>query len=328
MQVATPTPHISVMPRETLKYLTPADGEIYIDGTFGAGGHSRAILDAANCHVIAFDQDESVKPYAEVLEKHYPGRFELKLANFSQMEEVCQAEIDGFDGVNGVLLDIGVSSMQLDQADRGFSFQQDGPLDMRMGSKGMTAADCVNQQSEAELANIIYRFGDERKSRRIAKAIVTARQKEPIERTLQLRDIIHSVIPKGKSKIDPATKTFQAIRIWINDELEALRKALDAALNVLKPGGRLVVITFHSLEDKMVKDFLRKHSGKRSNPSRHSPLMGVASVEQEIQPALRLLNRKAVTAEEDELQDNVRARSAKLRAAIKNITSSNKDNKS
>jgi len=306
-----PAPHIPVMIREVLSYLSPSENDIIIDGTFGAGGYTRAILEAAPCRVIAFDRDETAIAAGQKMVAEFGGRLTLVHARFSQMAEKI-AEL-GFETVSGIVLDIGVSSMQLDQAERGFSFRFEGPLDMRMGQTGQTAADLVNTMDEGALADLIYEFGEERKSRHIAKAIVKARAEKPFETTLELADLIHKVLGRKHSdKIHPATRTFQALRIAVNEELTELRETLEQSEALLKPSGRLVVVSFHSLEDRIVKNFLFEKSGGAA-PSRHQPMQ----LEQAA-PAFSLLKKGAVSARDDETAVNPRARSAKLRAAMRN----------
>ena len=306
-------PHISVMLPEVLSALQPRDGEIYVDGTFGAGGYSRALLNAAECRVYAIDRDPEVRRFAEVLEKEFAGRFVLLAGNFADMVELLASE--GVERVDGVVLDVGVSSMQIDTAERGFSFRNDGPLDMRMSQDGMSAADLVNEADETELADILYHYGEERQSRRIAKAIVEARAIAPITRTSQLAEIVRRVLGRGKDGIDPATRTFQALRIKVNHELEELERALAAAESLLVSGGRLVVVAFHSLEDRIVKQFLTLRSSATSGVSRHLPPSleaGAAPL-----PSFFLRPRGAVKVGADEASNNSRARSAKLRAAVR-----------
>ncbi len=305
--------HIPVLLNEMTEYMAPCDGEVYVDGTFGAGGYSRALLEKADCKVYAIDRDPSVKELAKDLQKEFPGRIELLLGRFSEMEELLKEA--GISGVNGVVLDIGVSSMQIDTAERGFSFMKDGPLDMRMSDNGPDAAYVVNNSSERELANIIYKLGGEHKSRRVARAIVEARAIEPITTTKRLADIVRSVVRASKDQLDPATRTFQALRIWVNDELGELKKAIEAAERILLPEGRLVVITFHSLEDSIVKEFFNLKSGKHAGISRHVPFSPDEQVEDK--NTLKLLTKKPVIPGENEVNENVRSRSAKLRAAIR-----------
>lgn len=292
-------PHIPVLLDEVVAALDPAAGERMVDATFGAGGYTRALLDAG-ATVIAFDRDPDAIRAGEAL-----GLTGLHLvhADFSSME----AALDG--PVDGVTMDIGVSSMQLDQAERGFSFQADGPLDMRMAQEGLSAADFVNEADEGEIADVIYTFGDEPKSRRIARAIVAAR---PVTRTAELASIVRRAVGwKPHDKKDPATRTFQAIRIHVNRELGELADGLAAAERALKPGGRLAVVTFHSLEDRMVKRFLRDRSGAAPSASRHLPAATAA-----VAPSFEKVGR-AVRAGEAEVARNPRARSATLRTATR-----------
>lgn len=308
---ATPvdSPHIPVMLREVLAALDPRADETYIDGTLGAGGYSRAILDHADCRVIAIDRDAEAHRRAAAWQGQYGDRLILVQNTFGNVRDCVSAPVNGF------VLDIGVSSMQIDQAERGFSFRFDGPLDMRMDQgSGESAADLVNTMSESNLADLIYAYGDERHSRRIAKAIAEARKIQPITTTGKLASIIRTVIPKTKKDdIDPATRSFQALRIAVNDELGELQRALDGAEHVLAEGGRLVIVTFHSLEDRIVKNFLKERSGDVPSPSRHLP----AAAESALAPTFKLLSRKAVEASEDETRANPRARSARLRAAVR-----------
>lgn len=303
------THHIPVMLSEVLTALKPADGEIIVDGTFGAGGYARGILDAADCKVIAIDRDAQAFAIGGELASTYPGRLIPALGCYSEMEALAEAE--GFASVDGVTLDLGVSSMQLDQAERGFSFAKDGPLDMRMGPEGPTAADIVNALSETELAEIIYVFGEERRSRAIARAIVAQRAEAPILRTGELADVVVSVIGRKRDeKKHPATRTFQAFRLYLNAELDELANGLVAAERLLKPGGRLAVVTFHSLEDRIVKRFFASRSAAGPKGSRHLP----AQTEETFSPSFQLLNRRPIEPSEDETRRNPRARSARLRA--------------
>ncbi len=300
--------HVPVLLDEVLDALAVrADGD-YLDGTFGGGGYSRAILSAPPRRLIAIDRDPTAvargRSLAEMSEK-----FTMLEGRFGDMVEHL-AEI-GIDRLDGIVLDIGVSSQQIDDSSRGFSFAADGPLDMRMSSEGESAADVVNGADERTLASIIYRYGEERASRRIAKAIVERRRQAPITRTRELAAIVESVLGRH-GKIDPATRTFQALRIYVNDELGELERALDAAEALLRPGGRLVVVAFHSLEDRIVKQFLTAKSGRSSNPSRHLPEVppdGAPSA------SFRPLSRRPVTPSDAEIRRNPRARSARLRAA-------------
>lgn len=293
---------------EVVAALNPGAGDVVVDGTFGAGGYSAALLAAAECQVIGIDRDPTVQVHADRVSAAYPGRFRLLAGRFGDMADLLQAI--GIDGVDGVALDIGVSSMQLDQAERGFSFQQDGPLDMRMADRGETAADIVNSRDEAELADIIYLYGEERRARAVARAIVAARVEAPITRTRQLAQIVARVV-RAAPGINPATRTFQALRIVVNDELGELKRGLVAAEKLLKPEGRLAVVSFHSLEDRVVKHFLDRRCGKQTGSSRHLPQANVAARA----PSFELLHKGALAASDTETAINPRARSAKLRAA-------------
>jgi 16S rRNA (cytosine1402-N4)-methyltransferase len=299
-------PHIPVLGREAIDHLAPREGGLYIDATFGAGGYSRAILDVPGTRVIAIDRDRTAIEGGADLVERSAGRLTLVEDRFSNLADVCAAQ--GLAGVNGVVMDVGVSSMQLDQGGRGFSFRLDGPLDMRMGQAGPTAADIVARASEGDLADIIYLLGEERQSRRIARAIVADRQETPFTTTRALADLVGRVVRSKPGDIHPATRTFQALRIFVNEELEELQSALIAAERVLKPGGRLVVVSFHSLEDRIVKNFFAERS-KTGGGSRHLPEVSQAV------PSFQLLTRRPVVAGEDEVAHNPRARSAKLRAA-------------
>lgn len=298
--------HKPVLLTDVLACLSPKDDEIYVDGTFGAGGYTRGILDAANCNVISIDRDPNVAAFADEVKSHYKSRFTFLAGTFGEMEALLAAH--GITQVDGIVLDIGVSSMQIDQPERGFSFQNDGPLDMRMSQSGMSAADLVNQTDEKALADILFIYGEEKASRRIAKAIVEARAEKPIATTRELSSIIAKAIGKREKK-DPATRTFQALRIYVNDELRQLEKALESAERLLKPGGRLVVVVFHSLEDRIVKNFFRERSGKTGNASRHLPEVAAKNA-----PTFHLLTPKGISAGEEEIRLNPRARSATLRA--------------
>jgi len=309
--------HISVMLNEVLAALELSKDKVYVDGTFGAGGYSRAILEQGVSMLWAIDRDPSVLEAAQALENEFPGKFNLLQGCFSDMENLLRKS--GQDYVDGIVLDIGVSSMQLDQAERGFSFNRDGPLDMRMGGDGPTAADIVNETEEEELANIIYRYGEERASRRVARAIVKAREEKNFDRTLELSKVVEKAVggpkyKKGKRQIHGATRTFQALRIYVNDELGELRKGLEAAEKMLAPGGRLCVVTFHSLEDRIVKEFFKLRSGDVSRGSRHMPVRGTDIPE----ATFELLFRGGKKASAQEIKMNVRSRSAKLRAAVRN----------
>ncbi|MGE8941161.1 16S rRNA (cytosine(1402)-N(4))-methyltransferase RsmH [Leptospira interrogans] len=300
--------HTPVLLHSVLEHLQPRDGAVYIDGTFGAGGYTRAILDAAQCKVIAIDRDPTAIAGGSDLVAGYSGRLILRQGTFGDMAAI--AADAGYPAVEGVVLDLGVSSMQLDQPERGFSFQTDGPLDMRMSVSGPSAADLVNTLDDEELADILFHYGEERKSRAVARAIIRAREQEPLTRTLQLARVVSGVL--GGRKVDgkhPATRTFQALRIAVNDELGEVAHALAAAERILKPGGRLVVVTFHSLEDRIVKRFLNERSGHVSRGSRHLPEIAPLQAS-----SFQIVNHRPVTAGESETAVNPRARSAKLRA--------------
>lgn len=308
-------PHIPVMLNEVLIALKPAAGEVYVDCTLGAGGYTRGILDAnKNCKLIGIDRDQTAHDMASRWGADYKGRITLVKNSFGQLESALQSI--SVDKVDGIVLDLGVSSMQFDEAERGFSFRFDAPLDMRMDRQsGQTAADIVNSYEEEKLANLIYIYGEERKSRHVASAIIKARAVTKIKTTKQLADIIRSVIHVSpRDKIDPSTRTFQALRIAVNDELGELESVLIAAENCLKTGGRLVVVTFHSLEDRIVKNFLNSRARPAPAPSRHMPMAYDA---QENRLSFSLLTKKPVTPTEDEMKINPRSRSAKLRAAIR-----------
>lgn len=300
--------HTPVLLREVLAALNPADGETMVDGTFGAGGYTEALLEAARTRVVAIDRDPDALARAEPARRRWDGRLTLVAGRFGDMEALLAAQ--GVDAVDGVTLDIGVSSMQIDDAERGFSFMRDGPLDMRMEREGPSAADVVNHADEADLADIIHHLGEERHARRIARAIRARRAERPFRRTLELADLVRGVVPRSGDGIDPATRTFQALRIHVNDELGELSRGLSAAERLLKPGGRLAVVTFHSLEDRAVKSFLQRRGGAAPRPSRHVP-----SAPEAHRPSFELLGRKPVMAGPDELAANPRSRSAKLRAA-------------
>lgn len=297
-------PHTSVLLDEVVDALACGPGDLIVDGTFGAGGYSRAFL-ATGAKVVAFDRDPTVRRFAA----GFPDdRFRLVEARFSEMDAVL-----GEGHADGVALDLGVSSMQLDEAERGFSFMADGPLDMRMGSEGPTAADLVNTAEQGELARILFVYGEERESRRVARAIVRRREAQPFERTLDLAEVVEKALGGRRgAKIHPATRTFQGLRIAVNEELSELEAGLSAAERVLKAGGRLAVVTFHSLEDRIVKAFLGERAGRTPAGSRHAP-----PVEAGAPPSFRLLFNGAKGPSEAEIKANPRARSAKLRAAVR-----------
>jgi len=301
--------HIPVMLDEVITALTPSAGKQFIDATFGNGGYSKALLDAADCQVAAIDRDPDAIRRGQPMIEGYSGRFRLMEGPFSQIASLCSDA--NIQKVDGIVFDLGVCSTQLDEAERGFSFRSDGPLDMRMSRQGRDASDIVNDLDEAELADIIWRFGEERASRRIAKAIVRARLDARIERTSQLADIVHSVMPRPKpGQADSATRTFQALRIFVNGELDELEMALAACEDLLAPNGVLAIVSFHSLEDRIVKNFLNIKSGNIPAPSRHRPDI------REGTPALYALSpRKPVLPSDREINLNARSRSAKLRIA-------------
>jgi 16S rRNA (cytosine1402-N4)-methyltransferase len=303
-----PARHVPVLVRPALKHLNVRAGGVYIDGTFGAGGYSRAILATADCQVIGVDRDQSAVAEGADLVQAAGGRLTLVEERFSALDRIARKF--GHTAVDGVVLDVGVSSMQIDQAARGFSFRADGPLDMRMGGDGPSAADVLAEAAERDLADIIFRLGEERHSRAVARAIVAARKEAPIRTTRQLADLVERVVRARPGQIHPATRTFQALRILVNEELAELAEALAAAERILKPEGRLVVVSFHSLEDRIVKTFLAERS-RTSAGSRHQPEVEAPS------PTFRLLTRRPIVPDEVETAANPRARSAKLRAAAR-----------
>lgn len=305
-----PAPHVPVLLEAALAALQPIDGGRFIDGTFGAGGYTRALLDAGARGVLAIDRDPTALAAGRELERASGGRLVLAEGVFGTMDALAAAA--GFAPVDGVVLDIGVSSMQFDQAERGFSFRFDGPLDMRMGRSGRTAAAIVNESEESDLANLIYQYGEERQSRRIARAIAHDRRTTPFTSTKQLADLIARIVPHKPTDIHPATRTFQALRIAVNDELGELTRALAAAERILAPGGRLAVVSFHSLEDRLVKQFFADRSGRGRAKSRLLP--------GETAPpdaTFEVLGRQPVTASQEEMRVNPRARSARLRFGVR-----------
>ena len=306
------TGHVPVMLAEVLTHLAPRKGGVYLDGTFGGGGYAEAILTAAPCTLWAIDRDQAAIARGAALTARFPGRLHLIHGRFGAMLDLLADA--GVRALDGVVLDLGVSSFQLDEAGRGFSFRADGPLDMRMDQSGThggpSAADVVNTLGERELADILFQLGEERLSRRVAHAIVAARAEAPITTTLRLAGIIRAVVPKDGSGIDPATRGFQALRIHVNDELGEVTRALEQATRLLAPEGRLVVVCFHSLEDRIVKRFMLEASGRTPAPSRHDPR---GLVPRQV-ARFRVLTPKALRPGATESGENPRARSARLRA--------------
>lgn len=306
------------MRQEVLEYLAPRDGEVYVDGTFGGGGYSCAVLAAADCAVWGIDRDPDAVARGEALSERLgrngAGQPRLRMlhTSFGAMKDALAAQ--GVSSVNGVMLDLGVSSFQIDEAERGFSFRSDGPLDMRMSQAGRSAADIVNEDSAGELADIFHFYGEERHARRVARAVVAARETEPFRTTGQLASVIRSVVPSDRSGIDAATRSFQGLRIAVNDELGEIERGLAQALELLAPGGRLVVVSFHSLEDRIVKRVMAAASGQNAGVSRYDPRSAARGSEA---APFRLAFRKAMRPGEAECLRNPRARSAKLRALVR-----------
>jgi 16S rRNA (cytosine1402-N4)-methyltransferase len=303
--------HVPVLVEAVIDVLSPRDNALYVDGTFGAGGYSGALLAAANCRVVAIDRDPDAVRHGRELARAQGGRLTIIEGNFGDMERLLASPGSMTPApIAGIALDLGVSSIQLDTAERGFSFRFDGPLDMRMSGDGQTAADLVATLAESDLARLIREFGEERFARRIARAIAAARRRQPIGRTLELAQIVRTAVPKAAPGLDPATRTFQALRIAVNDELGELDRALGAAERLLMPGGRLAVVSFHSLEDRRVKDFLRLRSDRAPRTSRHEPVPATVAA-----PSFQLLHRRALKPDIEEIDRNPRARAARLRAA-------------
>ena len=299
--------HVPVMLEEVMAVLQPRDDAIYVDGTFGGGGYSAALLERAKCRVVGIDRDAEAIARGRVLAERFEGRLTLIHGRFSQMDALLGAQ--GVGKADGVALDIGVSSFQLDASERGFSFAADGPLDMRMdASQSMSAADLVNTLSEEDLVRILSRYGEEKRAKTLARAIIAAR---PISRTGELADVAERVLGR-REKIHPATRTFQALRIAVNDELGELERGLEAAERVLNPNGRLAVVSFHSLEDRIVKRFLAERSGRTGQGSRHAPERPAGEA-----PTFELLGKNPQTPDDDEVRSNPRSRSARLRAAVR-----------
>ncbi len=307
--------HVPVMLPEVLAALDLQPGNRIIDGTFGAGGYSRAIVAHDGVSLLALDRDPNVQPHVDALRANFDQRFGFALTPFSQMEDAAKAH--GWAGAEGIVLDIGISSMQIDQAERGFSFMRDGPLDMRMGSHGPSAADAVNLLSAEELSAIFYNFGEERAARRAAAAIIEARAEAPLTTTGALAALMAKTLGAGWQKIHPATRVFQALRIYVNDELGELARALAAAERLLVPGGRLVIVAFHSLEDRIVKQFLRTRAEAPSQGSRHRPIGQEDARAADFSSSFSLVGRRAQKPGEAEIKANPRARSARLRAAVR-----------
>ena len=301
-------PHCSVLLNEVLENLAIKSGGKYLDCTFGAGGYSRAILDESDCYLTGLDQDPTVEKFVKETKSQFRDRFDFVQTNFADSSTKLSGK-----KYDGIVLDLGISSMQVDTAERGFSFMYDGPLDMRMGNDGMSAAEFIAGASEQEIADVIYKYGEEVLSRQIARSIVDARLEKPIETTLELAEIVRGAMHFRKSKIDPATKTFQAIRIYINKELESLENFLANMENMLAPGGRIVIVSFHSLEDSIVKSFFKEHSPKKVSRSKYA---------KEPEPFiegkwLKTITKKPITPTREEISQNPRSRSAKLRCAEK-----------
>lgn len=300
--------HYPVLLNEVIEYLALKNGETYLDCTFGAGGYTKAILNGANCSVVALDQDPTVSVFVEEVEREFGDRFNFVQTNFSEARDRL-----GDRKFNGIVLDLGISSMQVDSAERGFSFMKDGPLDMRMGNTGLSAKDFIASATETEISDVIYKYGEEVQSRQIAKGIVEAREVAPITTTLQLASIVRGAMHFRKAKIDPATKTFQAIRIYINKELESLEKFLSQMKDLLVPGGRVLVVSFHSLEDSIVKYFIKEHAPKKVARSKYAKDKRVL----EEGKWLEFIAKKPVLPSKAEVKANPRSRSARLRVAKK-----------
>jgi 16S rRNA (cytosine1402-N4)-methyltransferase len=303
-----PAEHVPVLLDAVLAILTPREGAVYVDCTFGTGGYSVALLAVAHCRVFGIDRDPGAVRRGRVLAEDYGGRLTIIEGRFGEMTGLLAPL--ALAPIAGVVFDLGVSSAQLDAPERGFSFRYDGPLDMRMSPEGQSAADLLASLSEEQLARIIRDFGEERQARRVARAIKAAQRRRPVRRTSELAEIVRSVVPKSEPGQDPATRTFQALRIAVNDELGELDRGLVAAEQLLMPGGRLAVVSFHSLEDRRVKQFLRQRSGWAPRASRHAPDAVAAPA-----ASFELLGRRAIRPDAAEIARNPRARSARLRAA-------------
>lgn len=303
-----PNPHYPVLLSEIIKNLQPENGKKYLDCTFGAGGYTKGILDSAHCFVTALDQDPTVYKYAEKLRNQYKERFKFIQGNFANIKELSRGE-----RYDGIVVDLGVSSMQLDERERGFSFMRDGNLDMRMSSAGYSAAEFIASASEKEMAEIIYKYGDEVQSRQIAKMIIQERQKAPITTTIRLAEIIRKSMHYRKSKIDPATKTFQAIRIYINKELENLESFLSNLKDILNQEAKILIVSFHSLEDSILKSFFKNHSLKKVARSKYAP----DPENYDESKWLKIISQKPILPTSHEIRANYRSRSARLRVAQK-----------
>ena len=312
------TEHSPVLLAEMIAGLCPKDGGIYVDGTFGGGGYSRAILKSANCKVWAIDRDPDAQQRSKELRETYPGRITFVLGRFGDLTNLMRKS--GVNRIDGITLDLGVSSMQLETDERGFSFLRDGPLDMRMEKTGPSASEIVNSLPEEELSQLLFQYGGEKRSRHIAKAIVMARSKAPFQTTLQLADTVSGIVRRSKNGIHPATRTFQALRIFVNDEINELKKALNGAEVMLSEKGRLAIVSFHSAEDQVVKKFLREKSGLIPRPSRHQPF----AKDTYSAKTFKIINKRVITPKKEEILANPRARSARLRIAEKNFLTSAK----
>ncbi len=303
--------HIPVLLNEVLHYLDPKDGEVYVDATFGAGGYTKAILNSANCKVFAIDRDKSAAALAQNVKEEFGERFEFLRGNFSQVKELLYSK--GVDKINGIVFDLGVSSMQFDQMDRGFSFDSDARLDMRMDQdSALSAYEVINEFDQEELVKIIRDYSDERFAKQIARKIVDIRRSKPITSCRELADIVRSCYGSKYQKIDPATRTFQAIRIFVNQELNEISIALNEVKEVLEIGARLIVVSFHSLEDSIVKNFLKKEAGIDKTFSRYEP-----NIEEKAPANFEIVNKSAIKPKEEEVERNFRARSSKMRVGIK-----------
>jgi 16S rRNA (cytosine1402-N4)-methyltransferase len=300
-------PHIPVMLNEVKEILSPREGGLYLDCTFGFGGYTKMMLEAPNSNVVAIDRDPNVQAHANKLMDNYPDRMRFVLSDFAG----SFTQLGGLK-FDGIVMDLGASSMQFDSGERGFSFTYDGPLDMRMSTEGMSATDFINSADEEEIANVIYQYGDETYSRRIAKKIVEQRKLSPITNTARLANIVRTSIGYRKGKIDSATKTFQAIRIYINDELGQLERFLDSVKDILAPNGVIITVSFHSLEDRIIKNFFKDNSAKLVSRSKYAP-------KENIDPTkwLKIITKKPLSPSREELRVNPRSRSAKLRAGQK-----------